>query len=118
MSEPKQAIIIRADLGMTKGKMCAQAAHASVNALLSTPHAVDYVMAAWCDGIYKKVCLRVRSEDELVGIYEAAKSAGIRCSLITDLGLTQLGGPTKTAVGVGPASADEIDALVGGLKLL
>lgn len=118
MTEPKQAIIIRTDLGMTKGKMCAQAAHASVNALIADLHDADEVLAAWRDGIHKKVCLRVRSEEELVSIYEAAKSAGLRCSLITDMGLTQLDGPTKTAVGIGPAKPGDIDAIVGSLRLL
>lgn len=132
-AEPKQVIVLRKDLGMRKGKMIAQGAHASMAVLLqyrsatleedaSANHVVLEVteaMKAWLDGRFTKIAVSVNSEAELVDVHERATAAGLPCSLIRDAGKTEFGGvPTLTACAVGPAMPDEIDAITGELKLL
>ena len=123
----KQVIVMRKDLGMRKGKMIAQGAHASMKVLLDagtldqnrftlTPWPA---LAAWLGGRFTKVCVGVDSEAALVEIVEKARAANVPCALIVDAGKTEFHGvPTKTCCAVGPAWTDEVDAITGGLGLL
>lgn len=125
----KQVIVMRKDLGMRKGKMIAQGAHASLKVLLQAgalaPDAATYTlpvtpaMAAWLGGRFTKVCVSVDSEAALDAIVEAARARGVPCALIVDAGQTEFHGvPTKTCCAVGPAWTDEVDAVTGTLPLL
>ena len=138
----KQVIILRKDLNMRKGKMVAQGSHASMKVILdlmksemlmtsTSDYYADSIevktlilpnessLKDWINGIFTKVCVSVDSEEELIGIYETAKSMGIPCSMIVDAGLTEFGGvPTKTAVAIGPDWEDKINEVTGHLKLL
>lgn len=125
--EHKQVIVLRKDLNMRKGKMVAQGAHASMGAILRLGHRdgntlvipLDERNEPWLTGRFKKICVSVNSEAELLAIHEKAKAAGLIASLILDAGLTEFGGvPTYTAVAVGPDRADRIDAITGELPLL
>ncbi|MBU4246629.1 MAG: peptidyl-tRNA hydrolase Pth2 [Nanoarchaeota archaeon] len=111
----KQAIIIRADLKMTKGKLAAQAAHAS----LESYKKADFDSAeSWESEGQKKVILKVSGEKELIDVFMTAKKAKIPAALIRDAGKTQLEPGTATCVGIGPEDDDKIDAVAGKLKLL
>jgi PTH2 family peptidyl-tRNA hydrolase len=133
----KQIIVIRKDLKMRTGKAVAQGAHASLAAILNQGHyikendringevtaefrlKVDNRMHDWLLGNFKKVCVYVNSEEELLALYAKAKEAGIITSLITDSGLTEFHGiPTNTCIAVGPDFEDKIDTVTGGLPLL
>ncbi|MNK09908.1 peptidyl-tRNA hydrolase [compost metagenome] len=129
----KQVIILRKDLGMRKGKMVAQGAHASMAAILSLSEDSKYEAGnkqylkleldersrAWLTGNFKKICVYVNSEEELLAIHEKAKAAGIITALIKDAGLTEFGGvPTYTAVAVGPDFDNKVDTITGQLPLL
>jgi PTH2 family peptidyl-tRNA hydrolase len=133
----KQIIVMRKDLNMRKGKMIAQGAHASLAAILNQGHyivgndringevttefklSVDSRMKDWLMGNFKKVCVYVNSEEELLALYEKAKAAGIITSLITDSGLTEFHGvPTNTCIAVGPDFEDKINEITGDLPLL
>lgn len=141
MNNPKQILILRKDLNMRKGKMCAQAAHASMAVILnvmqerSIPSDFHKDMAddqglfldqntskplnEWLAGSFTKICVSVDSEDELIQLYKEAEAKGILCSLIQDAGLTEFGGvPTYTAVAIGPDYPEVIDPLTRHLKLL
>lgn len=133
MSEFKQMIIVRKDLNMRKGKMIAQGAHASFGALLSVmdrneDRDGDFLtvnlrkfppLKQWLDGRFTKICVSCNSEQELIDLYEKAKTAGLICSIITDAGLTEFGGvPTKTAVAIGPAFPEDVDPITSHLSLL
>ena len=111
----KQVIVLRKDLNMRKGKMVAQGAHACLYSYLKTP--AD-VLDAWKSERQRKICVGVDSEEALLGIYKQAEEAGLPCTLILDAGLTEFKKPTHTAVGIGPASDQEIDRITGNLKLL
>ena len=73
----------------------------------------------WITGNFKKVCVSVNSEEELITLYEKAKSNGFICSLICDAGLTEFAGvPTNTCIAIGPGLPSDIDTITGNLKLL
>jgi len=119
--EYKQSIVLRRDLRMTCGKAAAQAAHASVEAVLLI---LDSGRQRWLEWLrewrlqgQKKIVLRVDSEKELVEVYDKARMLGLPASLIADAGLTQLPPGTRTAVAVGPAPAQLVDRVTGSLKL-
>lgn len=111
----KQAIIIRTDLKMGKGKIASQCAHASVEALR---RANEEDADEWEKEGMKKVVLKVSSEQALIKIFNEAKKARLPATVIEDAGLTQIETGTPTAVGIGPAQDVEIDKITGKLKLL
>lgn len=125
--EHKQTIVLRKDLNMRKGKMIAQGAHASMGAILKLGRRegdafvipLDERLAPWLLGRFKKICVSVSSEAELLALHEKARAGGLITSLVKDAGLTEFGGvPTYTAIAVGPDRADRVDAITGGLPLL
>jgi peptidyl-tRNA hydrolase, PTH2 family len=127
MRVAKQVIVMRKDLGMRKGKMIAQGAHASLKVLLdrgatherSLSIQLTEAMAAWVSGRFTKVCVSVDSEAALDDIAARAAAAGVPCAVIVDAGHTEFHGvPTRTCCAVGPAWADEVDAITGALPLL
>jgi PTH2 family peptidyl-tRNA hydrolase len=111
----KQVILVRHDLGLPKGKLAAQAAHASVEAVLKADAST---VKRWRQEGMPKIVLKVTNEKELVRQLQRAKDAGLVTSLITDAGHTVVEPGTKTCGAVGPGDAHEIDALFGDLKLL
>jgi peptidyl-tRNA hydrolase, PTH2 family len=121
--EPKQVIVMRRDLGMRRGKEIAKGAHASMIWLSQRIREPGYAFTeaerAWLDGSFTKVCVRVDSEEELLGIVRAAEEAGVMAYLCVDAGRTEFHGvPTPTCCAVGPDFADLIDPITGHLKLL
>lgn len=141
MNKPKQVIVMRKDLGMRKGKMIAQGAHASLKVFFDIMEETEvcesvpdlngqseypgYVfkvtpaMQKWIKGKFTKVCVSVNSEEELIKIFGAAVIAQLPRAIIEDAGLTEFGGkPTITCCAIGPADSDEIDKITGDLPLL
>lgn len=110
----KQVIAARTDLGMGRGKLAAQVAHASIMAYDS---ADDDARREWKRGGQKKIVVKVRGESALRDLAEQAYRRGLPCGLVEDAGLTQLEPGTPTAVGIGPAADDEVDQLTGNHKL-
>lgn len=122
----KQVIVVRKDLNMRKGKIGAQAAHASLSAVLSmgtkTKDSVVLKLTEaakeWLSSGSKKICVYVNSEEELLAVYEKARATGATCSLITDRGDTEFRGvPTKTCCAIGPGFSSDIDQVTGSLPL-
>jgi PTH2 family peptidyl-tRNA hydrolase len=137
----KQVLVVRKDLHMRSGKIAAQASHASMKVLLDlmvqsgtsffpfAPYATTRSLTLsledgtplqlWLDGSFTKIVVSVNSESELDAVYQKAQAAGLLSALIVDNGYTEFHGvPTKTVVAIGPAWADEIDLITGGLPLL
>ena len=114
----KQAIVARTDIRMGKGKLAAQAAHASLAAAEDAMKRREEWYEDWKSTGQKKIVVKVGSEEELQELYRKAKSAKLPAALIQDKGLTQLEPGTVTCLGIGPGPDDEIDSLTGKLKLL
>lgn len=123
----KQVIVMRTDLNMRKGKMIAQGSHAAMawmgerlraEGFISLPP-ISVVQRRWLEGLFTKICVRAKSGEELLAIYNAAISAGLDTHLITDSGLTEFKGvATHTCIAIGPDEAEKIDAITGKLELL
>jgi len=126
----KQVIVIRRDLRMRRGKEIAQGAHASTAWLADrvlqgmTPDGtVDHVALseaerAWLQSSFRKVTVKVSSEEELMAVYRKAVGAGLVVHLVTDRGLTEFGGiPPRTCLAVGPDYDDLVDPVTGDLEL-
>ena len=116
--EIKQAIIMRSDLDMSRGKLAAQAAHASLMSFFEAERADRSTVKRWLESGEKKIVLKVDSEDALIKLYNAFKFKNIPCALVTDAGLTEIPPGSKTALGVGPWMEEELDPITGKLKLL
>ena len=112
----KLVVVVRTDLGMGRGKIAAQVAHAAVAAALASAGTDDF--AAWLGQGQPKVILRVASAGGLADIAALALGAGLPVELVRDAGRTQVSPGTLTCCAVGPARAALIDAVTAGLPLL
>lgn len=123
--DTKQVIVMKQFPGLRTGKYVAQGAHASMASLLSLGYMedenlviplTDPFIREWLTGKFKKITLYVKTDEELLAIYDAAE--GLPRSIIRDSGLTEFNGVvTLTAVGIGPADSALIDKITGSLKL-
>lgn len=112
----KQILVLRRDLGMRKGKMCAQAAHASRYAVADC-YTREHVEQWEAEG-EPKIVVSASSVEELLQIGHRARQAGLPVGLVQDHGKTELPPGTITALGIGPAPADRLDPLTRHLPLL
>ena len=122
MKNVKQIIVWRGDLKVRKGKMMAQASHASLGSVLNSMRnkfngfieSIIYFLCwvlekrgrktmffvyqenspwdKWLNGRFTKVCVYCKDEKELLEIFQKAKDANIPSVLITDAGLTEFNG--------------------------
>lgn len=135
--EPKLVILMRTDLGMSKGKMIAQAGHAILGWMTGHGRCIIYrdddtsekpnelltkmtrAQTEWVNNSFVKVALRVDSEEELLNLAHNADALGLPVMLIQDEGRTVFDGvPTYTCCSIGPDWGEKIDAVTGDLKLL
>ena len=137
MYKAKQMIVMRRDLHMRKGKIAAQAAHASVTAVLMAmdregrqpmtlgdgvglrpANLPDTPLTQWFSAGMAKVCVYVDSEEALLALDRQAKEAGLICALICDAGMTEFHGvPTYTCLALAPLPPAVVDPLTGELPL-
>lgn len=142
--EVKLVLVVRMDLGMTKGmcssrnvsiiphicvasaynlfllgKIAAQCGHAT---LACYKYFLEYapespILRKWERGGQAKIALQVKSEDELLVMQAQAISLGLCARVIQDAGRTQIASGSKTVLGIlGPRSV--VDGVTGHLKLL
>lgn len=111
----KQAIIVRKDLELGKGKLAAQVAHGSIGAM---KRAEKDIVEKWENEGAKKVILKVENLRKLKALHRKAKSYKLPIFLVSDAGHTQLEQGTITCLGIGPAEEKTIDKITKELKLL
>lgn len=111
----KQVIVLRTDIGMSNGKMIAQACHASVG---SYRNADSGARNDWETSGAKKVALKAEGEDALMDLFKQARAHGIPGYVVKDAGETELEPGTVTALGLGPASDETVDKVTKELQLL
>ena len=111
----KQAILVRKDLKLPKGKLASQVAHASTESLLRS-HKDD--VAKWRSEGMKKIVLKVEDADELIKYKILAEDIGLVTALISDAGRTVVEPGTITCLGIGPDKEEKIDKVTGSLKML
>lgn len=127
----RQVIVVRKDLEMPRGKMAAQAAHASLGALFKFQDSTeldpktqilidlkpDSPINKWINGSFTKIVVEVNSEEELLKIEKKAIKKGLKAALITDAGFTVFDKPTITCLGIGPATKRDFNGVSNHLKL-
>lgn len=138
----KQVIVIRKDLKMRTGKACAQASHASMSFLTKSGSVCrdwrdeDYYIIEFCSSTYeiekhedeinhwlqnsfRKICVYVNSEEELLAVHQKALDSGCISHLITDNGATEFNGvPTMTCCAIGPHYDERFEGITDHLPLL
>jgi len=111
----KQAILVRQDLKLPKGKLSVQVAHASVDAVVKS-HKDD--LKKWREEGMKKVVLKVKDEKELLEYKKKAEDLGLVTALVIDAGKTALSPGTITCLAIGPDKDEKIDKITKNLKLV
>lgn len=111
----KQAILVRQDLKLPKGKMAVQAAHASVEAVLRSD---KNLVKEWRNEGMAKIVLKVADEKELLKYNQIAKDLGLVTAVITDAGRTVVEPGTRTCLGIGPDTEEKVDEVISELKLV
>jgi len=115
--EYKLVIIVRTDLGLSKGKIAAQVAHAAVNCALKAKKSDSANFRNWFDEGQKKVVVKGENESTLRKLQQHARDVGLVSSLVSDAGLTEVPSGTVTCLGIGPASESEVDTITGNCTL-
>jgi PTH2 family peptidyl-tRNA hydrolase len=110
----KQAIIVDEDLDLSKGKMAAQVAHASLGAYRK---ASTDTQEKWKRQGEKKVILAA-GENSLKDLVRQAERNKIPAHIVKDAGRTEVKPGTVTALGLGPEEGSKIDTITGSLKLI
>ena len=116
--EYKMCIVLRTDLGMSTGKLIAQACHAAVGASEMAKKENHRAWVRWRDEGGKKVALEAESLEELEELVKRADELDIVNVVIQDAGLTEVPPGTVTAMGLGPDLSERIDKVTGNLPLI
>ncbi|KAA0002713.1 MAG: peptidyl-tRNA hydrolase [Thermoplasmata archaeon] len=109
-------VILTNDIPMSPGKLAAQVAHAAVECALKAAQKNPRIFQKWMEEGQKKVVLKA-DEEEIFKIQREARSKKICTSLIKDAGMTELEPGTLTALAIGPAEEEKIDAITAHLPL-
>lgn len=107
---------------MTKGKYVAQGSHASLGLVLDMQKKNDAntqaILEKWFSESSTKICVYVKSLDELHEIKNKAMERGEAVKLITDSGLTMFRGvQTDTCLAI-LGYRNKVDEITGHLQLL
>lgn len=136
--ELKLVLVVRSDLGMTKGKIAAQCSHATLACYKSLQRNNPALIQAWESRGQAKIALKAENEDELLLMEAQAKSLGVCARSIQDAcvvfplrkdlysvtvtenhafsGRTQIAAGSRTVLGVGPAPISIVNKVTGHLK--
>jgi peptidyl-tRNA hydrolase, PTH2 family len=106
-------------LGMGKGKIGAQCAHAALGAAQRhrTP-ASEARFRRWEQGGQPKIALKVPGDAELTELELRAREKGLPTYVVHDAGRTQIAAGSRTVLAIGPAPKSAVDGVTGHLGLL
>lgn len=142
--ECKLVLVVRTDLGMTKGKLdavfvhvetdsdsfyvigkiAAQCSHATLACYKALSRHSDSksperrMLSRWEKYGQAKIAVQIKSQDEMMELRRKARSLGITAEIIQDAGRTQIEAGSITVLGVGPAPKSLVDQVTSHLKLL
>ena len=112
---------MRTDLGMDTGKTASQAGHAYLGAFVNAnPDLQKEYHSELPESPGTKVCLACKNLPHLLRAEEEAKAAGIPVFRVVDSGCANFfnGEPTVTALGIGPATKDQIKHITRRFQLM
>ena len=114
----KMIIVVRKDLGMTPGKVSAQACHACLAAYrLSMKHGNSQLVNEWELSGEPIVTLGVDSDAELEAVLLEAISRKLIVAAQHDAGRTEVAANTRTCIAIGPCYNADVDGVTGRLRL-
>ncbi|KAJ1983074.1 hypothetical protein H4R34_001496 [Dimargaris verticillata] len=113
----KLTLVIRKDLGMTKGKVAAQCCHATLGCYKRAQRHHPRALKVWEWSGQAKVTLRCDDEAEMLALQQAAAAQGLTTYCVQDAGRTQIAAGSRTVLGIGPGPVNAIDQVTGHLKL-
>lgn len=116
--ECKMVLVVRTDLGMTKGKIAAQCGHATLACYKTLLATNPQLLRHWERTGQAKIALQCSSEEELLTLQAVAQSLNICARSIQDAGRTQIAAGSRTVLGIGPAPVRLVNEVTGKLKLL
>ncbi|KAG0170075.1 hypothetical protein DFQ28_002522 [Apophysomyces sp. BC1034] len=111
-------LVVRTDLGMTKGKVAAQCGHATLACYKALKKSDPRVLQEWEHSGQAKVALKCDSEEKLLELQAVAHSLNLTAQSIQDAGRTQIAAGSRTVLGIGPGPVELINEVTGHLKLL
>ncbi|KAG0748475.1 hypothetical protein G6F57_000819 [Rhizopus arrhizus] len=113
-----KTLVVRSDLGMSKGKIAAQCGHATLACYKVTKKVNPETLKAWEHASQPKVALKCDSEEKLLKLQAVALGLGLTAQTIKDAGRTQIAPGSRTVLGIGPGPSELIDQVTSHLKLL
>jgi PTH2 family peptidyl-tRNA hydrolase len=121
--ECKLVLVVRTDLGMTKGKIAAQCSHATLACFKTLSRASPgsperSILARWERRGQAKIAVQIKSQEEMLELCRKARGLGLTAEVIQDAGRTQIEAGSMTVLGVGPAPKSLVDQVTSHLKLL
>ncbi len=84
----KLHVVIRCDLGMTKGKICAQAGHAVLGLYKDLQNIDPMAFAKWVSLDFGQETYQTNSNGDFFKVEEAARNFGIHSYVVRDAGRT------------------------------
>ncbi|KAH7104711.1 PTH2-domain-containing protein [Auriculariales sp. MPI-PUGE-AT-0066] len=114
----KMVLVVRTDLGMTKGKIAAQCGHATLGCYKALQKSNPSLLRHWEVTGQAKIALQCPSEEELLTLQAVAKSLNLCARSIQDAGRTQIAAGSTTVLGIGPGPVGLVNQVTGHLKLL
>lgn len=106
---------------MSSGKLCSQAGHAYLGAFINANADLQKAYhSEFPEHPGTKICLTAKSINHILTAKEMAESSGISTFLVTDSGCSNFfdGKPIITALGLGPATKDQIKHITRRFQLL
>ncbi len=111
----KQVILMRKDLEMTKGKLAAQACHASLGAYREAIDLYPSKTKEWLGEGGKKIILWVEDKAHLAKLDKEIPDK-IPKQGVVDVGHTEIEPGTKTCIALGPWEEEKLDRYTGDLE--
>ncbi|KAI0034921.1 peptidyl-tRNA hydrolase, partial [Vararia minispora EC-137] len=112
----KLVLVVRADLGMTPGKIAAH--HATLACYKALAKKNPKLVHHWERTGQAKIALKASSEEQLMELEAIAKSLNLCARSIQDAGRTEVVAGTTTVLGIGPAPVELVNQVTGKLRLL
>lgn len=106
MDEVVQYIVVRKDLNMSKGKMAAQVAHASIATVY--PYLWDAEVKTWLDRAFTKIILEVKNLAALEKLERMCIERHMVFKTIVDNGRTEVEPNTPTCLGFKPYKKSQL----------
>lgn len=106
---------------MTCGKMCSQSSHAALGTFLQAPKEIqDKYHDNFPESPGTKICLKADNLGQIILAETEAKRLGVPYFRVIDSGCKNFfgGEPIVTALGLGPATKDQIKSITGRFRLL